>query len=94
MPERLDRVEVATRDGVVEITRHEREVLLEQLAFTPGMKAVREKFETAAASTPVELSDDEQTSLRIALEGWGSDSLQPAGIARLHAALAGAYPAT
>jgi hypothetical protein len=86
MPERLDRVHVATRHAVVEITRHERDTLLEELAFAPGMKAVREKFEAVGASSPVELDDEEQTVLRSALDGW-ADSLQPEGIARLHAAL-------
>jgi hypothetical protein len=94
MAERLDRVQVATRYRVVEITWHERDVLLEELAFAPGMMAVRRKFEAAAASRPVELDDNQQADLRKALDDWGSDTLQPDGIARLHAALRESGPGT
>jgi hypothetical protein len=89
MPERLDRVRVTTQSGVVEITWDERDTLLEELAFASGMKAVREKFEAVGVSRSVELDDQEQTDLCSALDGWGSDTLQPEGIARLHVALHG-----
>ena len=87
MPERLDRVHIATRTGDVEMTWAVRDTLLEELAFAPDMKEVRQAFEAAGASRPVELTDQQQADLRTALDNWGSDRLQPDGIARLHAAL-------
>jgi hypothetical protein len=84
----LDRVRVDVAGEIVVISWHERDVLLEELAFAEGTKPIREKFEAAEASRPIELGDDERARLRTALDDWGEDRLQPAGIARLHAALA------
>ena len=86
MPEHLDRVHVDVAGEIVEISWSERDVLLEELAFAEGTKSIRERFETGA-SGPIELDAEQQARLRTALDEWGSDRLQPEGIARLHAAL-------
>jgi hypothetical protein len=88
--DRTNRVRIDVAGEMVEITWHERDVLLEELAWAPGMKAVRERFEAVDATRPVELTEGEQSDLREALDSWGSDSLQPDGIARLHSALGSA----
>jgi hypothetical protein len=84
---RLDRVRIDVAGEIVEITCDERDILLKELAFAEGTKAIRERFEAVGASRPVELDDDDRARLRKALDDWGSDRLQPNGIARLHAAL-------
>jgi len=78
------RVDVAGE--IVEITWHERDVLLEELAFIEGTMAIRERFEAVSASRPVELDAEQRARLRTALE-WGEDRLQPEGLTRLYAAL-------
>jgi hypothetical protein len=85
---RLDRVRIDVAGDVVEITWHERDVLLHELAAAPGSKDIRVKFEAVGASRPVELNEGDRSRLRSALDDWGSDRLQPEGIGRLHAALA------
>jgi hypothetical protein len=85
-------LQVDVAGEMVMITWHERDVLLEELSFAKGTKAIRERFETVGASRPVELDAEQRAQLRTALDNWGSDRLQPEGIARLHAALAGAEP--
>ena len=84
---RLDRVRVDVAGEIVEITWDERDTLLEELAFAEGTKPIRERFEAVGESRPVELDVQERTRLRVALDNWGEDRLQPEGIARLHAAL-------
>jgi hypothetical protein len=85
---RLDRVRVDVAGELVEITWDERNVLLEELAFAADTKPIRVKFEAVGAGRPVELDDEDRARLRKALDDWGSDRLQPEGIARLHAVLA------
>jgi hypothetical protein len=92
MPERLDRVHVDVAGEIVMITWDERDVLLEELAWAAETKSIRVKFEAVGASRPVELDAEERTRLRTALDEWGSDRLQPEGIARLHTALVRAEP--
>jgi hypothetical protein len=87
MPERLDRVHVDLAGEIVMLTWDERDTLLEELAFAEGTKAIRERFEAVGASRPVELDAEQRERLRTALDEWGSDRLQPEGIARLHAVL-------
>jgi hypothetical protein len=84
---RLDRVRVNVAGEVVTISWHERDVLLEELAFAEGTKPIRERFEAVGASRPVELDAEERVGLRTALDDWGSDRLQPEGLRHLHAAL-------
>jgi hypothetical protein len=80
------RIDVAGE--IVTITWHERDVLLEELAWVAETKTIRLKFEAVGASRPVELDAGQRSRLRKALDEWGVDRLQPAGIAPLHAALA------
>lgn len=89
---RLDRVRIDVAGEIVEITPHERDVLLQELAVVEGAKTIREKFEAVGASRPVELDNEDRTRLRRGLDDRGSDVLQPEGIARLHAALVRADP--
>lgn len=84
---RVDRVRVEVAGETVEITWAERDTLLEELAFAPGMKGVRQAFEAVGASRSVELNHNQLKDLRNSLDNWGSDTLQPEGIVRLHAAL-------
>lgn len=86
-PSRPGRVRVDVAGEIVEISWHERDVLLEELAFAEGTKPIRERFEAVGASQPVELDAEQRVRLRTALDEWGSDRLQQEGIARLHAAL-------
>jgi hypothetical protein len=84
---RLDRVRVDVAGEIVEISWHERDMLLQELSFVAGSKTIREKFEAVGASRPVELDEMERPHLRAALEDWERDIVQPGGIERLHAAL-------
>jgi hypothetical protein len=84
---RLDRIRIDVAGETIEMTWHERDVLLEELAFASGTKEIRIKLEAVGASRPVELDSDERANLRRALDDWGSDRLQLDGIARLHRAL-------
>jgi len=84
---RLDRVRIDVAGEIVEISWDDRDVLLEELAFAADTKPIRVKFEAVGASRPVELDAEDRPRLRSALDNWGSDRLQPDGIARLHAAL-------
>jgi hypothetical protein len=71
----------------VEISWHERGVLLQELMWAPGARGVRRKFADVGATRSVELEYRDRVDLCKALDDWGSDSLQPDGIARLHTAL-------
>jgi hypothetical protein len=83
---RLDRVLVNVADEIVEISRKERDVLLNRLCFVPGSETVRERFEAVSTTRPVVLDAGQRSRLRTALDGWDRD-LRPHGITRLHAAL-------
>jgi hypothetical protein len=84
---RLDRVRIDVAGETVEITWDERDTLLEELAWAAETKPIRVKFEAVGASRPVELDAANRLHLLKALDDWGSDRLQPEGIARLHEAL-------
>jgi hypothetical protein len=88
---RPGRVHVDVAGEIVEINLHERDVLLEELAFIEGTKTIRERFEAVGASRAVELDAEQRARLLTALE-WGEDRLQPEGLTRLHAALSAADP--
>lgn len=64
---RLDRVRVDVAGEVVEISWHERDMLLQELSFVAGSKTIREKFEAVGASRTVELDGVERSHLRAAL---------------------------
>ena len=87
MAERPDRVEIDLAGEVVEISWHERDILLEELAWAPETKSIRESFEAVGPSRAEELDAGQRARLRAALDDWGEARLQPEGIARLHAAL-------
>jgi hypothetical protein len=84
---RLDQVRIDVAGEIVQISWDERDVLLKELAFAADTKPIRVKFETVEASRPVELDAADRAHLRKALDEWGSDRLQPDGLARLHAVL-------
>jgi hypothetical protein len=84
---RLDGVRIDVAGETVEVTRHECDVLLKELAFASGTKGIRAKFEAVGASRLVELDREERAGLRRALDDWPSDRLQLEGIARLYRAL-------
>jgi hypothetical protein len=89
---RLDRVHVDVAGEIVQISWDERDVLLEELAWAADTKPIRVKFEAVGSSRPVELDAEQRSRLRTALDDWGSDRLQPEGIAHLHEALVRAKP--
>lgn len=82
------RVRINLPAEVVEISRHERDVLLEELCFVADCKPIRDSFATVGATSPVELNREQSERLREALTVWKSDVALPDGIERLRAALA------
>ena len=92
MPERLDRVAIATSRDVIEVSWASRDSLLHEIRnLGANAKPIRTAFEAVGASRPVELSHIEQTPLFSAIELW-ADSVTveglPRGIWRLRCALA------
>jgi hypothetical protein len=63
MPERLDRVIVATSRGQVEIPWGSRDMLLERLDRVPSAASVAAAFEAVGASRPVHLSAEQEVAL-------------------------------
>jgi len=92
MPERRDRVAIATSRDVIELPWASRDSLLHEIRHLGGnAKPIRAAFEAVGASRPVELSRADQTTLFSAIELW-ADSVTvealPPGIWRLRCALA------
>lgn len=92
MPERLDRVAIATSRDVIELSWASRDSLLHEIRnLGENATPIRAAFEAVGASRPVELSRAEQTTLFSAIEIW-ADSVTvealPPGIWRLRCALA------
>ena len=92
MPERLDRVAIATSQDVIELSWASRDSLLHEIRnLGENAKPIRTAFEAVGASRPVQLSRAEQTTLFRAIERWADsvtpDALPP-GIWRLRCALA------
>jgi hypothetical protein len=92
VPERLDRVAIATSRDVIELSWASRDSLLHEIRnLGENAKPIRAAFEAVGASRPVELSHAEQTTLFSAIEIW-ADSVTvealPPGIWRLRCALA------
>ena len=81
------RIDVAGE--IVEISWNDRDILLEELAWAADTKSIRVRLEAAEPGHPIELDADQRARLSAALDDWGSDRLQPEGIARLHKALRG-----
>ena len=93
VPERLDRVAIATSRDVIELSWASRDSLLHEIRnLGENAKPIRAAFEAVGRSRPVELSRAEQTTLFSAIEIW-ADSVTvealPPGIWRLRCALAG-----
>ena len=77
---------------IVEISRRDRDTLLQELCFVAECEAIREKLETSGVHRPVELDGEQRSRLRAVLEVWERDGLPPDGIAHLLAALVQADP--
>ena len=88
MASRLDPVRVNLPAEQIDITQHERDVLLEELCFVADSKPIREAFYAVGAIRPVELSREQCERLREALTVWRGDIALPDGIERLRAAVA------
>lgn len=91
VPERLDRVAIATSREVIELSWASRDSLLHEIRnLGESAKPIRTAFEAVGASRPVELSRNDQTKLFTAIEQW-ADSVTvaalPPGIWRLRCAL-------
>ena len=89
---RLSRVDIEIAENLVEITWDERERLLDKLRDVAGCDTIIERFWAVGASIPVELDDEQQTRLRVALEFWEQRNPLPDGLARLLDALFNADP--
>jgi hypothetical protein len=92
VPERLDRVAIATSREVIELSWASRDSLLHEIRnLGESAKPIRAAFEAVGASRPVELSRAEQSRLFSAIDLW-ADSVTvaalPPGIWRLRCALA------
>jgi hypothetical protein len=71
VPERLDRVAIATSREVIELSWASRDSLLHEIRnLGAGAKPIRSAFEAVGASRPVELSPADQTTLFSAIEQW------------------------
>lgn len=85
--QRLEHVLVDVAGELVEISRHDRDTLLQELCFVAGTEPIREKLEAVGEGRPVDLDAGQRSQLRAALEVWERDGLPPDGMARLLAAL-------
>ena len=92
MPERLDRVAIATSREVIELSWRSRDSLLHEIRnLGEDAKPIRTAFEAVGASRPVELSRADQTVLFSAIELWAESvtvEALPPGIWPLRCALA------
>jgi hypothetical protein len=92
MPERLDRVAIATSHDVIELSWASRDSLLHEIRnLGENAKPIRTAFEAVGASRPVELSHADQTTLFSAIELWANSvtlEALPPGIWQLRCALA------
>lgn len=92
MPERLDRVAIATSRDVIELSWASRDSLLHEIRnLGENAKPIRTAFEAVGAARPVELSHAEQTTLFSAIETWAHSvtvEALPPGIWQLRCALA------
>lgn len=91
MPERLDRVAIATSRVTVELSWSSRDKLLHEIRHLDGADAIRTAFDAVGASRPVPLSRDNEKVLLEAIDGWAQsvtiDEL-PDGVWALRNALA------
>lgn len=90
MPERLDRVTIATSRGDIAIPWASRDALLQEIAHLDS-KTIKAAFDADGASRPVELSREDKTSLLNCLNHWYARvgySRLPAGLWDLRNGLA------
>jgi hypothetical protein len=66
----VDRVRVAVAGETVEISRRDRDSLLQELCHVPGCGSIREKFEAAGEHRWVELGGEQRSRLRAVVELW------------------------
>jgi hypothetical protein len=83
----IERIRIDVAGEGVEITREERDFLLEEFCFVAGSKQIRESLEAVGAGRAVELDGEERFRLRAALASLDPDVALPDGITRLLAAL-------
>ena len=60
---RLDRELVDVAGEIVEISRRDRDALLQELCIVPGCETIRERFEVGSKQRPVELHCEVPTRL-------------------------------
>jgi hypothetical protein len=90
---RLNRVQIDVAGTIVEISWDERATLLQKLHTAAYCDTIIEKLVDATGGNgPTELDDEEQSRLRVTLERWGINVLQPAGLEHLLLALVQANP--
>lgn len=91
MPERHDRVAIATSRGTVEIPWSSRDALLEEVRLEDSAQTIRFAFVAVGASRPVELKLEDAAVLVRAIGRWmrrvGGPSELPAGVYELRRAL-------
>jgi hypothetical protein len=85
---RLDRVDVDVAGEIVDISRRDRDALLQELCFVSGCERIRKTFEVAGDHAPVVLDARQRSRLRAVLEIWERDGLRPEGMTGLLVALA------
>jgi hypothetical protein len=92
VPERLDRVAIATSRDVIELSWASRDSLLHEIRnLGENGKPIRTAFEAVGASRPVELRPADQRTLFSAIELWAAGvtvEALPPGIWQLRCALA------
>ena len=91
VPERLDRVRVATSLGTFEIPWDSRDALLDQLVGNSATRGIRDAFVAVGASRPVTFSRLDTALLVAAIDAWMArvgDSWLPDGILALRNELA------
>jgi hypothetical protein len=72
VPERLDRVAIATSRTTVELPWSSRDRLLHEIRNLDGAEAIRTAFGAVGASRPVPLSRDDQVLLFEAISAWAN----------------------
>ena len=91
MPERFDRVHVATSRGTIEIPWSSRDALLERIAKVDVAQHIRDELAEVGASRPAHFNRVDVELLIEAIHAWsrhvGAQKLPP-GIWGLHNALA------
>jgi hypothetical protein len=90
MPERLDRVQIATRGGDVVIPWATRDEILDLLRKRSDALPIVRAFEAVGATSPVELDANGKALLVEALGSWidrADEGKLPTGLTALRAAL-------